>query len=156
MAACSAPLVGILAEGWFGFRGASTITGDRSVDLRNAQALGAALLAFTTSERSCLCLPGCAPPAASHTHASPSAHAPMLPRCVSPAVPWTFCFLMYSGLHLTYPKDRRDALERSRGDGAREWDFEGSGAGARGWRRAVECPVPARVCMSGQGLRLAS
>lgn len=51
MAACSAPLVGILAEGWFGFRGASTVTGDRSVDLRNAQALGAALLAFTTSEQ---------------------------------------------------------------------------------------------------------
>ena len=50
MAACSAPLVGLLAEHWFGFRGASKVTGDRDTDLRNARALGGALLAFTTSE----------------------------------------------------------------------------------------------------------
>ncbi len=48
MAAFSVPLVGILAEDWFGFRGDAKITGNRSVDLANAQALGSALLAFTT------------------------------------------------------------------------------------------------------------
>lgn len=48
MAAFSVPLVGILAEDWFGFSGDAKITGNRSTDLANAKALGSALLAFTT------------------------------------------------------------------------------------------------------------
>jgi hypothetical protein len=51
MAAFSAPLVGLLAEDWFGFKGSSKVTGDRATDLHNAQALGSALLAFTTGRR---------------------------------------------------------------------------------------------------------
>ena len=51
MAACSAPLVGMLAEDWFGFRGTSKVTGNRKADLHNAKALGSALLAFTTGGR---------------------------------------------------------------------------------------------------------
>lgn len=88
MAACSAPLVGLLAQRWFGFSGASKVTGDAALDLNNARALGSALLAFTT-------------------------------------IPWAFCFLMYSGLHLTYPRDRRRALDRERDAPAqREWQFD--------------------------------
>ena len=45
------------------------------------------------------------------------------------AVPWAFCFIMYSGLHLTYPRDRRRAAERQRSEEAREqeWEFEPEG-----------------------------
>lgn len=46
MAACAAPLVGVLAERLFGFCGTGTVTGDRQRDLANAAALGNALLAF--------------------------------------------------------------------------------------------------------------
>jgi drug/metabolite transporter (DMT)-like permease len=35
-----------MAQRLFGFSGASTVTGDRAVDLANARALGNALLAF--------------------------------------------------------------------------------------------------------------
>ncbi|PRW32866.1 MFS general substrate transporter isoform A [Chlorella sorokiniana] len=91
MAAFSVPLVGILAEDWFGFHGDAKITGNRSTDLANAKALGSALLAFTT-------------------------------------VPWTFCFLMYSGLHISYPKDRRRALEWQRAQEQQEWQFEADSA----------------------------
>ncbi|EFN51219.1 hypothetical protein CHLNCDRAFT_141208 [Chlorella variabilis] len=99
MAACSAPLVGMLAEDWFGFRGTSKVTGNRKADLHNAKALGSALLAFTT-------------------------------------VPWIFCFLMYSGLHATYPRDRRRASERQR-SGGREWEFEADAAAAAVAEEAV-------------------
>ncbi|KAL4422801.1 hypothetical protein ABPG75_008998 [Micractinium tetrahymenae] len=92
MAACSAPLVGLLAQRWFGFSGASKVTGDAALDLNNAKALGSALLAFTT-------------------------------------IPWAFCFLMYSGLHLTYPRDRRRALDRDRGSSEQhEWQFDADAA----------------------------
>lgn len=50
VAAFAAPLVGVLAEKWYGFSGTSTVTGDRDKDLANAKALGAALLTF-------LCIP---------------------------------------------------------------------------------------------------
>lgn len=50
MAACSAPLVGLLAENWFGFKGTSRVTGVRKDDLHNAKALGNALLAFTIGD----------------------------------------------------------------------------------------------------------
>ena len=33
---------------------------------------------------------------------------------------------MYSGLHATYPRDRRRASERQR-SGGREWEFEADG-----------------------------
>lgn len=46
VAAFAAPLVGLLAEKWYGFSGASTVTGNRERDLANARALGSALLAF--------------------------------------------------------------------------------------------------------------
>ncbi len=45
IAACVAPLVGILASR-VGYHGAGTVTHDREVDLGNARALGNALLAF--------------------------------------------------------------------------------------------------------------
>ena len=50
MAACAAPLVGLMAQRWFGFSGASTVTGEKERDLKNARALGSALLAFMTGE----------------------------------------------------------------------------------------------------------
>jgi hypothetical protein len=40
-------------------------------------------------------------------------------------VPWTVTFLFYSGLHCTYPKDRRVAAERAR------LEVEGSVEGRR-------------------------
>lgn len=104
MAACSAPLVGLLAQRWFGFSGASTVTGNVELDVKNARAMGSALLAFTT-------------------------------------IPWTFCFFMYSGLHMTYPKDRRRALERVRSSGQHEFHYDASAAAAA----AAEEVVPLRV-----------
>lgn len=56
MAACAAPLVGILAQNWFGFSGDAKITGNRGLDLSNARAMGSALLAFTTGARGVLCV----------------------------------------------------------------------------------------------------
>lgn len=46
VAACAAPLVGLLAEKVFGFRGTATRTGDRALDLAKANAMGNALLCF--------------------------------------------------------------------------------------------------------------
>ncbi|EFN50878.1 hypothetical protein CHLNCDRAFT_141677 [Chlorella variabilis] len=46
IAACAAPLVGVLAERIFGFSGTGTVSQDRQQDLVNAAALGNALLAF--------------------------------------------------------------------------------------------------------------
>ena len=46
MAACAAPLVGLLGERVFGFRGKATATRDPAIDQPNAAALGNALLAF--------------------------------------------------------------------------------------------------------------
>ena len=48
VAAFAAPLVGVLAEKWYGFSGTSTVTGDAAKDLANARALGSALLTFLT------------------------------------------------------------------------------------------------------------
>jgi hypothetical protein len=62
MAACAAPLVGLMAQRWFGFSGASTVTGEKERDLKNARALGSALLAFMTGEQ--LWWPACCGPAA--------------------------------------------------------------------------------------------
>ena len=45
IAACAAPLVGVLAAK-AGYRGAGTVTHERDVDLKNAKALGNAMLAF--------------------------------------------------------------------------------------------------------------
>lgn len=46
IAACAAPLVGLLAQEIFGFKGAATRTGDRALDLAKANAIGNALLCF--------------------------------------------------------------------------------------------------------------
>ena len=46
LASCAAPLVGLLAERWFGFSGAASRTDSAERDLTNARALGAALLCF--------------------------------------------------------------------------------------------------------------
>lgn len=46
IAACAAPLVGVLAERIFGFRGTASPTGDPAVDLVKADAIGNALLCF--------------------------------------------------------------------------------------------------------------
>ncbi|KAG7670244.1 hypothetical protein NADE_006506 [Nannochloris sp. 'desiccata'] len=46
LAACTAPLVGLVGEEVFGFNGAATPSGDRDKDLANAEALGEALLVF--------------------------------------------------------------------------------------------------------------
>ena len=46
LAACTAPLVGLFAEKVFGFDGAATPSGDKTIDLANAKALGDALLYF--------------------------------------------------------------------------------------------------------------
>lgn len=46
LAACTAPLVGLVGEKIFGFNGAATPIGDRDKDLANAEALGDALLIF--------------------------------------------------------------------------------------------------------------
>lgn len=72
VAAFATPLVGSLSQNYFNFQGSSRITGDPSVDVPNARALGNALLVFLT-------------------------------------VPWTLCFLIYSGLHWTYPRDKKKA-----------------------------------------------
>jgi hypothetical protein len=46
LAACTAPLVGLVGERVFGFDGAATPSGDKEKDLANAEALGQALLIF--------------------------------------------------------------------------------------------------------------
>jgi MFS family permease len=46
LAACTAPLVGLVGEKVFGFDGAATPSGDKELDLANAEALGRALLIF--------------------------------------------------------------------------------------------------------------
>lgn len=46
LASCAAPLVGLLAELWFGFSGAASRSHSRERDQANAQALGSALLFF--------------------------------------------------------------------------------------------------------------
>lgn len=46
LAAVTAPLVGLLAQAGFGFSGNAAPTGDRTLDERNARALGKALLSF--------------------------------------------------------------------------------------------------------------
>lgn len=46
IAACAAPLVGLLAEKIFGFKGTATRTGDPVLDLAKANAMGNALLCF--------------------------------------------------------------------------------------------------------------
>lgn len=46
IAACAAPLVGVLAERIFGYSGSGAVTHDRDTDLANAVALGNALLTF--------------------------------------------------------------------------------------------------------------
>ena len=46
LASCTAPLVGLLAQRTFGFSGNAAPTGDTSIDLANAHALGRALLVF--------------------------------------------------------------------------------------------------------------
>ena len=46
LAACAAPLVGVVSDKVFGYRGAGTVSRKREVDLANAEALGNALLAF--------------------------------------------------------------------------------------------------------------
>ena len=167
MAAASAPLVGVLAEKWFGFSGDAKVTGDLAKNLRNAGAIGSALLAFTTSEALGLDLAarlggvfadrqglvgrggaggalvaerGCAsqpsqsasakvPPPQLRPPPPPSLAPPSCPPPPSP-VPWAFCAFVYSGLHVTYPRDRRRALERQRGTderAAREYEFEADG-----------------------------
>ncbi|KAK9793504.1 hypothetical protein WJX73_009675 [Symbiochloris irregularis] len=47
LAALAVPFVGMLAEHSFGFKGKATVTGDPSIDLPKAQALGTSLLVFT-------------------------------------------------------------------------------------------------------------
>lgn len=46
LASCAAPLVGLLAERWFGFNGAAARSESAEKDLANAAALGSALLFF--------------------------------------------------------------------------------------------------------------
>lgn len=46
IAACAAPMVGVLAQKVFGFTGTASPTGDRESDLAKAQAIGNALLCF--------------------------------------------------------------------------------------------------------------
>lgn len=46
LASCAAPLVGLLAERWFGFSGAASRSQSTEKDLANASALGSALLFF--------------------------------------------------------------------------------------------------------------
>ena len=46
IAACAAPMVGVLAQKLFGFKGEASPTGDRQSDLLKAQAIGNALLCF--------------------------------------------------------------------------------------------------------------
>ncbi len=46
LASCAAPLVGLLAERWFGFSGAAARSHSAQQDQVNAQALGSALLFF--------------------------------------------------------------------------------------------------------------
>lgn len=46
LASCAAPLVGLLAERWFGFNGAAARSQSAERDLANASALGSALLFF--------------------------------------------------------------------------------------------------------------
>lgn len=77
VAAFATPFVGALSEKYFGFSGTSTVSGDPTIDLSNARALGNALLVFSV-------------------------------------VPWAFCLATYSGLHYTYPRDRRRAMAMDR------------------------------------------
>ncbi|KAL0030933.1 hypothetical protein WJX79_002316 [Trebouxia sp. C0005] len=73
IAACAAPLVGMLAEKMFGFTGTAARSGDATVDAAKARALGNALVTFLI-------------------------------------VPWTFALIIYTGLHFTYPKDKKAAM----------------------------------------------
>lgn len=74
IAACAAPLVGMLAEKRFGFKGTAARSGDPTIDVAKARALGSALVPFLV-------------------------------------VPWTCSLIVYSGLHFTYPKDRKAASQ---------------------------------------------
>ncbi|KAK9786693.1 hypothetical protein WJX73_003542 [Symbiochloris irregularis] len=94
IAACGAPLVGILAERMFGFTGAAATTthcGDRLVGAPDA--IVAAAASAEELSRDLV-----------------KAHALGNALLVSLVVPWALCFLFYSGLHFTYPLDRRRAL----------------------------------------------
>lgn len=56
LAACAAPLVGFIAERYFGFKGTAEVTGNPGIDLPRARALGNALLLFMIVPWSfCLC-----------------------------------------------------------------------------------------------------
>lgn len=65
------------------------------------------------------CIPGNSPavPTADLAQAVPLGNALLLFLCV----PWTLCALFYTGLHITYPRDKRSAalaeLERCGGGG---------------------------------------
>jgi MFS family permease len=100
VAAFATPFVGRLSERYFGFSGTSTVTGNAEIDIRNAQAMGNALLMFT-------------------------------------ALPWAFCLVAYSGLHFTYPSDRRRAVMYDRekslsGVSLSSLDYEYSGVDGAG------------------------
>ena len=84
ISALGAPLVGVLAERWFGWD-ASSQEEAAGADLKNARALGNALL---------LCM----------------------------VLPWFLSFVCYSGLHLTYPRDKEYSLAMLADDDASEGD----------------------------------
>ncbi|KAL0055016.1 hypothetical protein WJX82_005813 [Trebouxia sp. C0006] len=89
VAACAAPLVGMLAEKRFGFKGTAAQSGDPTIDVAKARALGNALVPFLV-------------------------------------VPWTCSLIVYSGLHFTYPKDRKAASQAATPPGAHHLQLSSS------------------------------
>lgn len=84
ISALGAPLVGVLAERWFGWD-ASAQGEAAGADLKNAQALSNALL---------LCM----------------------------VVPWFLSFVCYSGLHITYPRDKEYSLALLEDDASADYE----------------------------------
>lgn len=163
VAAFAAPLVGLLAEKWYGFSGASTVTGDRDRDLANARALGSALLAFLAVPWFiCLCVySGAALRDWTHwkkgdiTFSNPqeSAHIKLHSLTTTPftlipppSQPST------TGLHWTYPEDKRKALKLEMELGELEMRVSGLSWDEGGEEReARPGPLEEQRLLSGEG-----
>lgn len=139
--ACGAPLVGIVAERWFGFVGsvasAAAAEGERAAA---AKALSNALYVCLGKEkRACLlCL--------TSEHLSERKPwwfkflmALVFVRFIACAVfPWVLCLAFYSFLHCTYPRDKAAAAKAARAEGGAEVE-----AGSMGEFEAAALGVPA-------------
>ena len=122
VAALAVPLVGVLAERWFGFDGTATASGDPALDGPKAEALSRALLLMTI-------------------------------------IPWTACAVVYSFVHVSYPRDKQRALAASAGlssvgglEGAAGGEGRQAGAAANGaWAGVAGAAGTSVIVARGRG-----